>query len=316
MNCLTGQGQESGLSSAEMDQLIQNVRLSSQGVGTARPQAQRSELTFPHRSWRSLTSTRTAPSTSLNSSTLSPAPRTLSGVLVSRGWLGVHCPDCSLGQSWWWQEGRAALCQICGNGRGVRIPRWLFRAPPAQRFWSLQRWGLVNSLCDYQAGTDPVISLAAPSRLSCELRGCAAALLQFLQLLVASAISFFREHRPGPSMAWLCCNALGRNSPALLSGACLAAGGPRNLLLLQPLCCPSTKICILMHSKGSSAGEGGNAAPAWGHSTPARPSLPPGPIPVLCLPAAGRELPSLPASSAFCISGSLPAATWIHFSEQ
>lgn len=79
VNCLTGQDEESGLSSAEMEQLIQNVRPLGQSTGTARPQAQSSVLTFPHRSWRSLTSTRMAPSTSLSSSTLSPAPQTLPG---------------------------------------------------------------------------------------------------------------------------------------------------------------------------------------------------------------------------------------------
>nr|XP_054497795.1 calcium and integrin-binding protein 1 isoform X1 [Agelaius phoeniceus] len=68
------------------------------------------------------------------------------------------------------------------------------------------------------------------------------ALLQFLQLSVGSAISSFREHRSGPSVARLCCNALGRNPPAPLSGACLAAGSPRNLPLLRPFCCLSIRI--------------------------------------------------------------------------
>lgn len=94
VNCLTGQGEESQLSSEEMEQLIQNVRLVGQGMGTAQPQAQSSLLTFPHRSWRSPTLTRMAPSTSLNSSTLCPAPQTLPGAVGSRGWLGVHHPDC------------------------------------------------------------------------------------------------------------------------------------------------------------------------------------------------------------------------------
>uniref|UniRef100_A0A674H372 Calcium and integrin binding 1 n=1 Tax=Taeniopygia guttata TaxID=59729 RepID=A0A674H372_TAEGU len=35
VNCLTGQGEESQLSSAEMEQLIQNVRPAGQGMGTA-----------------------------------------------------------------------------------------------------------------------------------------------------------------------------------------------------------------------------------------------------------------------------------------
>ncbi|NWV15310.1 CIB1 protein, partial [Ptilonorhynchus violaceus] len=47
VNCLTGQGEESRLSSAEMEQLIQNVRPVGQGMGAARPQAQSSPLTFP-----------------------------------------------------------------------------------------------------------------------------------------------------------------------------------------------------------------------------------------------------------------------------
>lgn len=119
------------------------------------------------------------------------------------------------------------------------------------------------------------------------------------------------------SIAWLCCNALGRNPPAPLSGACLAAGGPRNLPLLQPLCSPSTEfdsLCIpraALHVREEELLLPG--ATLHQHS----PFLPSGPIPMLCLPAAGRELPPLPASSCLsCISGSLPAATWIHFCEQ
>lgn len=106
MNCLTGQGEESRLSSAEMEQLIQNVRPVGQGWGTSQSQAQSSPLAFPHRSWRSLTSTGTAPSTSLNSSTLSLAPRTLPGVVSPEpGWGFITLiAQLALGQSWWWQR--------------------------------------------------------------------------------------------------------------------------------------------------------------------------------------------------------------------
>lgn len=47
VNCLTGQGEESRLSSAEMEQLIQNVRPAGQGRGAARPQAQSSVSPSP-----------------------------------------------------------------------------------------------------------------------------------------------------------------------------------------------------------------------------------------------------------------------------
>lgn len=48
MNCLTGQGKESRLSNAEMEQLIQNVRTVRQGMGCCTvPATQSSPLAFP-----------------------------------------------------------------------------------------------------------------------------------------------------------------------------------------------------------------------------------------------------------------------------
>lgn len=122
----------------------------------------------------------------------------------------------------------------------------------------------------------------------------------------------------GPaSLAWLCCNALGRKAPAPLSGACLTAGGPRNLPLLQPLFCPALEFESLCIPRAALRVREEKlllpAATLQQHS----PSLPSGPITVLCLPAADRELPPPPASPCLsCVSGSLPAATWIRFSEQ
>ena len=120
MNCLTGQGEESRLSNTEMEQLIRNVRTVRQGTGCCTVLATQlsTRLSLPSRSWRSPTSTRMVPSTSPSSSTLSPAPRTLPGMVVSSGaacpggpvW-GVHLP-----RSLCWHWGRAL------GGSKARLP--------------------------------------------------------------------------------------------------------------------------------------------------------------------------------------------------
>lgn len=113
MNCLTGQGEESQLSSTEMEQLIQNVRTMRQGMShCVVPATQSSPLAFPSpfRSWKSPTLTRMAPSTSLSSSTSSPALRTLPGTVSAAAQLiSTAITVLALGQSSQWLQDKATL---------------------------------------------------------------------------------------------------------------------------------------------------------------------------------------------------------------
>lgn len=164
-------------------------------------------------------------------------------------------------------------------------------------------------------------TLPAPSRLSCELRGCPATLLQHssssCSSLWAQPFPFSESTSPAPQ--WPGCAATPWAGTLLLPfqvpawqqgvpGICLSCSPPAVLALeFESLCIPRAALQVREEELlllGATLHQ---------HS----PSLPPGPIPKLCLPAAGRELPPLPASSCLsCISESLPPATWIRFSEQ
>lgn len=168
---------------------------------------------------------------------MSPAPPTLPGE-GPQGLAGAHHPHCSAGtgaELWCRRAGLHPLLALQSlSHTGILVPAALgackpFVSPGKQ----VQILSYLLQLLQ-DCPVSPWMSSSTPP--------APPALLQFLQLFVGSAISSFREHRLGPSVARLCCNALGRNPPAPLSGACLTAGSPRNLPLLQLLCCLSIRI--------------------------------------------------------------------------
>lgn len=167
-------------------------------------------------------------------------------------------------------------------------------------------------------------TLPAPSRLSCEPCGSPAALLQLLQHSSSSCSSLWAQPFPlsgstGPAPQWPGCAAMPQAGTLQLPsqvpawqqgvpGICLSCSTSAVLAIeFKSLCIPRAALQVREEElllPGATLHQ---------HS----PSVPSGQIPTLCLPAAGRELPPLPGSSCLsCISGSLPAATWIHFSEQ
>lgn len=127
--------------------------------------------------------TRMAPSTSLSSSTSSPAPQTLSGMWLpaAHGVPGVSPPCCCAGFG-------AALIRAARQGHPLEVPL----GTSSCMYSSTQEHSTCTELVAHkpllvqQGGAEHVLSLTAPSRLSCEGR---AALLQICFSSCCSSLS-------------------------------------------------------------------------------------------------------------------------------